>query len=108
LKAAEKKLRQEIASLEQRSPADSRTEDEIAAALNLADQLPTLAADEHNLVAVGELFQALNVQLFLRFQPVRKTKRVENKLVGGVLTMGDAPPPIQKYDGPTSRRLTKN
>jgi hypothetical protein len=44
-----------------------------------------------------------NARLFLRFEQVKQTKRVTNKLASGILTLGSAPPPIQPYQGPTGR-----
>ena len=49
----------------------------------------------------------LNARLFLDFRPVRVKKRVLNKITGGVVTLGNASPPIKIYDGPTSRRQVK-
>jgi hypothetical protein len=53
------------------------------------------------------LMDMLNVGLHLRFGAVQKQKRTESQLVGGVLTFGNAQAPIDRYQGPTSRkRLT--
>jgi len=39
----------------------------------------------------------LNARLFLDFRPVRVKKRVLNKITGGVVTLGNASPPIKIY-----------
>jgi len=41
----------------------------------------------------------------MRFHAVQKKRRIENKMAGGVLAWGNASAPIEKYAGPTSRRL---
>jgi DNA invertase Pin-like site-specific DNA recombinase len=96
-------LAAEVGRLEQAVPQPI-PENEVAAALRVLQHLTDLAKDSSSLGDLGRLFSALNVQLFLRFQAVQKTKRVEQKLGGGVLTFGAAPPPIEKYAGPTGRR----
>ncbi|HUE69843.1 MAG TPA: recombinase family protein [Pirellulaceae bacterium] len=78
--------------------------DELAAAMAVVGQLTALASDADNLGDLGRLFARLNAQLFLAFHSVRKKKRIEQKLRGGVLTFGTAPAPIEKYAGPTARR----
>src|SRR5262249_29526542 len=55
----------------------------------------------------GELFRQVNVRLFLRFEEVRLKKRKVNRVAGGVVTFGSAPPPIRPYEGPTGRRMIK-
>jgi hypothetical protein len=54
-----------------------------------------------------ELFDSLNARLFLGFQPVKGKKRTLNKIIGGVVTFGDPAPPIEIYNGPTSRKKIK-
>jgi hypothetical protein len=76
----------------------------IESALGILARLTELADDSENLGALGKVFASLNVNLFLKFHPAQKKKRIEQKLNGGLLTFGAAAPPIAKYDGPTSRR----
>ena len=56
----------------------------------------------------GELFKLLNAQLFLGFHPVTAKKRTLNKINRGILTLGDADPPIKLYEGPTARKKIKS
>jgi len=84
------------------SPEPPSIEAKVAAALQEFDQLPGLADDPENLPAIGELFQRVDVQLYLRFEPVKLTKRTVNRLQNGIITLGAVPPPIQKYSGATS------
>ena len=48
------------------------------------------------------------MRLFARFRPVPVKKRVLNKLVGGVVTFGTSPPPVELYNGPTAREKLTN
>ena len=98
---------EQIAALAKKEKSRTSAEDEVAALLKSAEKLYQLAEDSTNLPAIGELFQRLNLRMFLRFLPVQKTKRIENKLAGGVLTLGAATPPIDLYSGPTSRSPLK-
>lgn len=63
--------------------------------------------EPENLAAIGELFRTANLQMFLKFHRVPKGKRVENKLAMGIVTLGNAPLPIEKYKGPTGRDALK-
>ncbi|MBC7965355.1 MAG: recombinase family protein [Fuerstia sp.] len=109
LQAQRADLEGEIAQLETKSPPRYTTSEElIQAALAQIGTLPTLADAHGNLPAIGELFRRINLQMFLRFQPIKKTKRVVNQLSGGVLPIGAAPAPIEKYVGPTGRRALQS
>ncbi len=102
----ERALQADIAALPPTNkPEDARAE--VAAAMALAQRLPDLASEPGNFAAIGELFRQINVRLFLRFREVREGKRTLNKLGGGVVTFGSAPPPIATYLGPTSRKKIK-
>lgn len=81
--------------------------DKIAAALQLCAKLETLADDPSNFKQLAKLFAATNLELYLQFAPVTKKVRETNQLTGGVITIGNAPPPIKKYTGLTSRRALK-
>ena len=83
--------------------AASGSDGAVAVAIKLGQQLVELANSPENLDRVGTLFKALDVQLYLRFRPVQKKKRILNKLVSGVLTIGNVASPIKKHEGPTSR-----
>ncbi|MDB5391721.1 MAG: hypothetical protein JWM11_7367 [Planctomycetaceae bacterium] len=107
LKSQKEACQKEIAELQKQVRVRVNPEDEVAAMLKFAQNLYQLAEDSSNLPAIGELFTKLNIRMFLRFVPVQKKKRIENKLAGGILTMGAAPPPIDLYSGPTSRLALK-
>ena len=48
-----------------------------------------------------------NVRLFLQFDDGHWGKRVVRRVAGGIVTFGDAPPPITLYAGPTARAKVK-
>lgn len=102
LQARRKQLTEEL-----RKRLDSRVEPppidrQIEAAMQVFDDLRRLSEDADNLLAISALFQQVDVQLFLRFEPVQLKKRIVNRLSDGIITMGAVPPPIQKYSGATS------
>ncbi|MCI0334113.1 MAG: recombinase family protein [Planctomycetes bacterium] len=103
LKSTALRVEREVASLERLSQTPSSVETEVAIAIEIIARLKELAADASNLPALSQLFKQVNVQVYLRFLPVKKRRRTENKMTGGVLTWGNAPSPIQKYQGPTGR-----
>lgn len=75
------------------------------AALN---RLPKLVENSSDLTAVGAAFQLVNAKLYLKFNPVKLTKRTVNRVAGGVITFGNAAAPIPLYQGPTGRSEPKN
>ena len=107
LKTREAQLTLEIAKFETSSQSSDAMKQAIEAAIESIKQFPTQAEDPDNLGAIGELFHSVNLQMFLKFHRVQIKNRVLNKLDLGILTMGDAPLPIKKYDGPTGRDALK-
>jgi len=77
---------------------------QVDAAMAVLGRLPDLALDDRNLAKIGEAFRLVNVRLFLKFKRVQVKKRILNKLAHGVLTFGEAAPPVPLYAGPTGRR----
>ncbi len=75
--------------------------------MEIVRQLTELAQEGEDLGAARQVFNLLNARLFLGFHPVRGKKRTLNKINGGVVTFGNAPPPIEMYDGPTSCKKIK-
>lgn len=66
-------------------------------------KLPALGRRVRLTYPLTRLFQLANARLFLRFRSEQLKKRRVNRVAGGVLTFGDAPPPIKVYQGPTAR-----
>ena len=76
-------------------------------ALKLVRHLTDLADDPNTLEKAAEVIELADLKLFLKFKSVKLKKRVVNKIAGGVVTFGNAAPPIKIYSGPTGRRNTK-
>jgi DNA invertase Pin-like site-specific DNA recombinase len=104
LRARRERLAAEFRAEESMAPAPLDVEAEVRAAMAQLEDLNALAADAANGPALGELFRRLDAKLYLRFREEPWGQRVVNRVAGGVLTFGSAPPPIPLYDGPTSRR----
>jgi hypothetical protein len=68
--------------------------------------LSTSGYNEHPHLACEAIRQA-NVKLFLKFSPTKVKNRTLNKITSGVITLGDASPPIELYQGPTDRNRVK-
>jgi Recombinase len=101
-------LEAEVAELRHTRPGETDIDGEVTAAVELLHGLTDLAAEPRNYAALGEAFRQVNVRLFLRFRKEQIKKRMLNRLAGGVVTFGSAPPPITIYQGPTSRRENKS
>jgi Resolvase, N terminal domain len=99
----ERQLREELKQAERAPVPELAIDAEVGAALQMLDRLTELAGAS-DLQAVGQLFERLNARLFLRFAEVPLKKRKVNKVAGGVVTFGAAPPPVPLYSGPTDRR----
>lgn len=97
-------LEAEVAQGESEHSDSTDAESEIDAALQLAHRLTKLAGAAESLESCKELFDLVNMRLFLGFRPVKKKKRTVNKLRTGIITFGAAPPPISIYQGPTDRK----
>ena len=83
-------------------------EAEISKALGLIGRLTELIGrDGDDPGLAREVFVLTNARLFLRFRPRKVKNRALNKIAGGVVTFGAAPPPIETYAGPTGRSKIK-
>ena len=102
-----KSIEKEIATAEQRLAPVADTESSINMAMEIVSRLTELAASGEDLGDAKQVFDMLNARLFLKFSPVKVKKRTVNKIRGGVVTFGDAEPPIEIYEGPTGRSKIK-
>ena len=100
-------LERELSSSARCSVPMVSPEELVESAISLLQKLESLVRVESNLADVGEAFRQMNVRIFFRFQKVREGKRELNKVTGGVVTFGSAPPPIEIYSGPTARPKIK-
>jgi hypothetical protein len=104
LRERELKLEQELAAAVEPKRKDYDPEAEVIAAMAALERLPDLVLNDECLAKIGEAFRIVNVRLFLNFQKMPVQNRLLNKLVSGVVTFGEAPPPVPLYAGPTGRR----
>jgi hypothetical protein len=100
-------LKGEIESLEAAQVPSRDLDAEIAAAMRVVDRLTELADSPENYAQVAEAFRAVNARLFLSFKDKPWGKRMLRQFRGGVVTFGDAEPPIPIYQGPTARKEVK-
>jgi len=107
LRKREQSLAAQQALSANRIRSASDEESEVEAALRVLDRLAELAAGGRDYALAKEAFNLTNAKLFLRFQPVPKRRRNANRIASGVVTFGEAPPPIAPYEGPTSRKRIK-
>jgi len=103
LRERESDLSQQLERLNQEVTATPDLEAELQAALGLLNRIAESAERAENHAACGELFQLVNARLFLRFQVAQWGKRTVRKPAAGVLTFGDAPAPVEIYQGKTGR-----
>jgi phage-related minor tail protein len=101
-------LRAEILDLEGRCVNRDNEDAEVEKALELVERLTELVGRLNDYETVRELVDAANGRLFLRFEQHQPKKRILNKLVSGVVTVGAAPPPIAIYEGATGRGKLNN
>ena len=102
-----KSLQAQIAAAERQLNKPNDADSGVDVAMGVIRQLTELARDGTDLGKVWKVFDLLNARLFLKFHPVREKKRTLNKIQGGVVTFGNAPPPVEIYQGPTSRSQIK-
>jgi hypothetical protein len=98
----------EISAAQSQLNAPSDADSAVDIAMEIVRQLAELARDDQgDLGAAKHIFDLLNAKLFLGFQAVKVKRRILNKIRGGVVTFGDAAPPIEIYKGPTARKKVK-
>jgi len=100
-------LQAEIAAAEARSSVSTGTDSAVDMAIEIVHRLTELVGEGSDLGSAREIFDLVNARLFLGFHSVKVKKRILNRVTGGVVTFGTAPPPIAIYEGPTARRQIK-
>jgi hypothetical protein len=100
-------LEREITELRGRSDRTTDVAAEVNAAMSVLGGLTDAVADSPTGTLAREIFDLANARLFLHFQPKQVKRRVLNKIVGGMVTFGGAPPPIEIYKGSTGRKEIK-
>jgi hypothetical protein len=108
LEKKRKKLEAEVAYLKAVENCEFDIKAEVDSAMGLLRHLVDLADRTRNFATVGEVFRKVNIRLFFGFGEERTGKRAYRRVVGGIVTFGNAEPPISIYEGPTARKsLTK-
>jgi hypothetical protein len=106
LKAREMSLQIELAKANaERSSAN--IEIDVKAIVSGLERLLAAAGNETELKIATNAIRTANAKLFLSFKPVAVKNRTLNKITGGVVTLGDANPPVEVYGGPTGRNQVK-
>jgi hypothetical protein len=77
--------------------AKSDTEDEIQGALKVLDDIMVVAKNPAARAAIPELLEKLNFNLWLNFREGKKGTRPIRVLSDGMVTLGDAVPPVRPY-----------
>ncbi len=103
LKQQEAAIRAELVQI-QEQPAKNDAQSEVKDALDFAKDLVKCVDQCEDYALARQLFESTNAKLFLSFRPTKVKKRTLNKLVGGVLTFGAAPAPIEVYTGLTGQK----
>ena len=85
LKTEETKLAQTLSAAEASIQSPKSLGEMVAEAMKIFDRLPKLADNSNDPASVRKLFDAINLELFLGFKRVQKTKRVVNHVSGGIL-----------------------
>lgn len=106
LKAREAELATQLCQWGERPSKQSDPEVEVEKALAVLSHLEDLMKPDHE-QNTRPILDLVNARLFLSFKSTQIQKRLLNKLEMAVVTMGDAPPPVKLYSGPTGRRGMK-
>jgi hypothetical protein len=80
---------------------------EIDRAIGFTNRLSELASKPEQLPLATQAIELADIKFFVRFRPVQKGKRLLNKVVGGIVTIGAAPPPVALHEGPTGWKIIK-
>lgn len=97
----------ELEAVERQRQVGTNVDTEVTAAMNALTLLPELVAQDTDLTAVTKAFELVNARLFVKFEPVKLTKRTVNRVRYGKLVFGAEEPPFPLYGGPTGRRALK-
>lgn len=100
-------IRAEIADAEGQLANTGNADAAVETAMEIVHQMTQLARNCEDMGAARQVFGLLNARLFLGFHAAKVQNRILNKITGGVVTFGDAPPPIEIYEGPTARKKIK-
>ncbi|HWB54525.1 MAG TPA: hypothetical protein VG722_10040 [Tepidisphaeraceae bacterium] len=98
-------LQQRLDEVSSRAQRPASLADEVSAAMSFAHRLANISLKATaDFGAAAELFEQINARLFLQFGPHQRGNRILTKITGGVVTIGNVPPPIEIYSGVTNRK----
>ena len=103
LEIKRKKLQIDVANSKRLEDREFDIKAEVGAAMGLVTRLADMRNNLEDFVVAGELFRCVNIRLYFQFRDERAGKRTLRKVAGGVVTFGNAQPPITIYEGPTAR-----
>jgi hypothetical protein len=110
LKRKESELKDGIAAAQNAKNATKSWAAEVEECMGLVSSLQDLAQSGNSFAESRELFQGLNLRLFLKFQREytgkerRDGPEFVNRVVSGEITLGDHPAPIEVYSERTDRK----
>lgn len=107
LLSKQQSLERKLESLRTEPIRVQSADDQVRAGLEVLDRLPDLVKDDSKFSAICDVIRTLNIRAFFKFKAVRPKKRIVNQVVCGVITLGNEEPPIEVYQGPTSRHALK-
>jgi hypothetical protein len=105
-KTTERNLEAKIADLSQAAKRRAPELDE-RQLMRIVERLQELAQKADDTAALEQLFNSLNLRLFFQFRKEQLTKRIVNKVAGGMITFGNTEPPVPLYGGPTDVKSVK-
>jgi DNA invertase Pin-like site-specific DNA recombinase len=107
LKRREKSLADEITAKSRPVPIATEIDAEIDRAISFADRLSELASKPEQLPLATQAIELADIKMYVSFRSVQIGKRMLNKVAGGSVTIGAAPPPVALYEGPTAWKTIK-
>jgi hypothetical protein len=107
LTAMEKQLTADLEAPERQVPTVTNPKAQVDAAMEVVGSLSRLTENWEDMASAKTAFDMVNARLFCHFGQALWGKRIIRKATGGILTFGQEPPPVQVYQGPTTRWALK-
>jgi hypothetical protein len=114
LKERERQLRQKLAENQSARRSANAEQDAVHACMEDLSRIESLAKSANNYAETRQLFESVNLNMFLRFEreftgkTTKQGPKFINRIVAGEITTGSWPLPIEIYDGPTGREFLKS
>jgi hypothetical protein len=107
LSEKKKQLEGELAGIQRKAETAKPSGEVVGQVLRFVDRLAELADQPEDFATAKEIIELANLRLFLRFKRQKLKKHTVNKIVGGVVTFGEAEAPVELYQGSTSPEQLK-